>query len=78
MVWASDVLVKGALMVRVTGRYQIVEGTRDSFDAVFDELLGALLLDKTIQDPDATNLSAHDDLLKAFPSSRELALVGGV
>ena len=39
-------------MIRVTGRYAVVEGSLEDFDELFDVLLGALALDATVRDPD--------------------------
>jgi len=63
MVPPPDMLAKGSVVVRVTGRYGIVEGTMDDFDVVFDALLQALLLDETIKDPDLI-LDLHEKILQ--------------
>jgi hypothetical protein len=39
-------------MVRVTGRYELVEATMTAIEPAFDAILDALHMDNSIQDPD--------------------------
>lgn len=39
-------------MVRVTGRHPILSGTLEELEEVLDALMGALMLDETVRQPD--------------------------
>lgn len=52
MVQAPALLAEGVVVVRVTGRHPILNGTLEELEKVLDALMGALLLDETVTQPD--------------------------